>query len=131
MQILCRRAVKIPTAVEPIITPEASCGQKHVVTIVDQALFPQLMPLKWSVSEYRNVLSPILRGLHIILKLLESNWSAYATCWIKCDVDRRQSIRGKYYRTCNDRKGLRKGNVDTCSQNHYSGNVTTASATTN
>ena len=66
-----------------------------------------------------------------ILKLLESNWSAYATCWIKCDVDRRRSIRGKYYRTCNGRKGLRKGKGGTCSQNHYSSNVTTASATTN
>ena len=68
-----------------------------------------------------------------ILELVESNRSAYARCWITCDVNRKQSIRGKYYRTRNGRKGLyiRKGKGDTCSQNRYSSNVTTVSATTN
>ena len=58
-----------------------------------------------------------------ILELLESNRSSYAICWVKCDVDRRRSIRGKYYRTCNGRKGLGKGNGDMYSQKHYSSNV--------
>ena len=34
-----------------------------------------------------------------ILELVESNRSAYAICWITCDVNRKRSIRGKYYRT--------------------------------
>ena len=29
-----------------------------------------------------------------ILEFLESNWSAYGRCWIKCDVDQKRSIGG-------------------------------------
>ena len=70
-----------------------------------------------------------------ILELVEINRSAYAICWITCDVNRKRSIRGKNYSTRNGRKGLynyiHKGKGDTCSQNHCSSNVVTVSATTN
>ena len=41
-----------------------------------------------------------------ILELVKSNRSAYAICWITCDVNRKRSIRGKSYRTRNGRKGI-------------------------
>ena len=68
-----------------------------------------------------------------ILELVESNRSAYAIYWITGDVNRKRSIgenttghqmAGKDYIIC-------KGKGDTCSQNHYSSNVATVSATTN
>ena len=73
------------------------------------------------------------RFAYNILELVESNRSAYVIYWITCDVNRKRTIRGKYYRTRNGRKGLymRKGKGDTCSQNHYSSNVAIVSATTN
>ena len=60
----------------------------------------------------------VMPVLLYILKFLESNRSVYyARFWIKCYVHRKRYIWGKYYRTCNGRKGLRKGKGGTCSQN--------------
>ena len=41
-----------------------SLGQKFLVLTVDEGLFPKLMELKWSVSEYKDILIPHLGGLH-------------------------------------------------------------------
>ena len=35
-----------------------------MVLTVDEGLFPKLMELKWSVSEYKDILIPRLGGLH-------------------------------------------------------------------
>ena len=46
-------------------------NQLHVVLTVDQALFPQLMKLKWSVPAYKDRLIPRLGGLHTLLNFLK------------------------------------------------------------
>ncbi|KAG1710438.1 hypothetical protein GQR58_002712 [Nymphon striatum] len=46
-------------------------GNKYIVMTVDQALFPQLIELKWSVPEYRETLIPRLGGLHISMNFLK------------------------------------------------------------
>ncbi|CAB3983002.1 Hypothetical predicted protein [Paramuricea clavata] len=46
-------------------------GQRYIVLTVDQALFPQLMELKWAVPEYRDTLIPRLGGLHISMNFLK------------------------------------------------------------
>ena len=89
------------------------------------------MKLMWSEPNYRNVLIPQLGGLRIswnFLKVIGQHMqdSGLNVMWIEGDL-----LGGKYYRTCNGRKGLRKGKGDMCSQNHSSSNVATASATTN
>ena len=89
------------------------------------------MPLKWSVSEYRNVLIPRLRGLRIpwnFLKVIGQHMqdAGLNVMWIEGDL-----LGENTTEHCNGRKGLRKGKGDTSSQNHYSNIVTTASVTTN
>ena len=39
-------------------------NQKCIVQMVDEALFPKLMELKWSVPECGDILTPCLGGLH-------------------------------------------------------------------
>ena len=43
----------------------------YAVITVDQALYPQLMELKWSVSDFRDTLIPRLGGLHITMNFLK------------------------------------------------------------
>ena len=45
-------------------------NQNYLVLTVDEALFPKLMELKWSVPEYANILIPRLGGLHISMNFL-------------------------------------------------------------
>lgn len=59
------------TVVQRILHISKQLEQKHVVLTVDQALFPKLMELKWSVAEYRDVLIPRLGGLHISMNFLK------------------------------------------------------------
>ena len=59
------------TVVQRILHVAASFKQKHVVLTVDQALFPSLMALKWTIPEYKDVLIPRLGGLHISMNFLK------------------------------------------------------------
>ena len=78
---------------------------RNVVIIVDYALFPQLAVEVVRVRVQK--CSDSKTGMSAyILELVESNRSAYSIYWITCDVNRKRSIRGKYYRTRNGRKGL-------------------------
>jgi hypothetical protein len=47
-------------------------GNRYAVITVDQALYPQLMELKWSVSDFRDTLIPRLGGLHITMNFLKA-----------------------------------------------------------
>ena len=60
LNTVVRRALHITQALE----------QKYVVLSVDEALFPKLMELKWSVPEYENILIPRLGGLHTSMNFL-------------------------------------------------------------
>ena len=65
--------------------------QQHVVLTVDEALFPKLMELKWSVAEYKDVLIPCLGGLHIAMNFLgvigrHMNQSGLCELWVECDL---------------------------------------------
>ena len=59
--------------------------------IIDKALFPKLMELKWSVAEYKDVLIPCLGVLHIAMNLLgvigrHMNKSGLCDLWVECDL---------------------------------------------
>ena len=47
-----------------------SIGQQYIVLTVDEALYPKLLELKWSVEDYKDVLIPYLGGLHIAISFL-------------------------------------------------------------
>ena len=58
---------------------------------MDEALFPKLMELKWSVAEYKDVLIPWLGGLHIAMNFLgvigrHKNQSGLCELWVECYV---------------------------------------------
>ena len=68
-----------------------SMEQQHVVLTVNEALFPNLMELKWSVAEYKDVLIPCLGGLHIATNFLgvigrHMNQSGLCELWVECDL---------------------------------------------
>ncbi|KAK2163026.1 hypothetical protein LSH36_87g04012 [Paralvinella palmiformis] len=44
--------------------------QQHVVLMVDEALYPKPLELKWSMKEYKNILIPSLGGLDIAMNIL-------------------------------------------------------------
>ena len=48
------------TVVQRIMQVAESFNQKHVVLTVDQALFPLLMELKWTLPDYKDTLIPDL-----------------------------------------------------------------------
>ena len=55
------------------------------------ALYPKLLELKWSVEEYKDVLIPCLRGLHISMNFLgvigkHMVDSGLSKLWVKCDL---------------------------------------------
>lgn len=59
------------TVVQRIIHVATSLQQTYIVLTVDQALFPQLMELKWTVPEYKDILIPRLGGLHTTMNFLK------------------------------------------------------------
>ena len=68
-----------------------SLNQKYVVLIVDEAPYPKLLELKWSVEEYPDVLIPCLRGLHTAMNFLgvtgrHMSESGLMELWIASDL---------------------------------------------
>ena len=59
------------TVVLRAIDVAKSLGNKYAIVTVDQALFPQLMELKWTVPEYKDTLIPRMGGLHISMNFLK------------------------------------------------------------
>jgi hypothetical protein len=60
------------TAVLRAIHVAKALDNRYIVMTVDQALFPLLMELKWSVSEFEDALIPRLGGLHISMNFLRT-----------------------------------------------------------
>lgn len=58
------------TVVQRALHITQALNQKHIVLTVDEALFPKLMELQWSVSEYKDILIPRLGGLHTAMNFL-------------------------------------------------------------
>ena len=50
------------TVVKRCLAIYARFGQEHTVIIVDQALYCELMELKWTILEYLDKVIPRLRG---------------------------------------------------------------------
>ena len=59
------------TVVLRAIRVAKSLGNKYAIVTVDQALFPKLMELKWTVPEYKDILIPRMGGLHISMNFLK------------------------------------------------------------
>ncbi|CAH3035152.1 unnamed protein product [Porites lobata] len=79
------------TVVQRIMQVAESFNQKHVVLTVDQALFPLLMELKWTLPDYKDTLIPRLGGLHTsmnFLKVLGQHIqdSGLPTIWIESGI---------------------------------------------
>ncbi|CAH3166947.1 unnamed protein product [Porites lobata] len=79
------------TVVQRIMQVAESFNQKHVVLTVDQALFPLLMELKWTLPDYKDTLIPRLGGLHTsmnFLKVLGQHIqdSELPTIWIESGI---------------------------------------------
>ena len=83
-----------------------SLNQKHVVLTVDEALYPKLLELKWSVEDYNEVLIPCLGGLHVAMNFLgvigrHMNDSGLVEVWVESDLlgtnAAHQVITGKGY----------------------------------
>ena len=61
-----------------------STEQQHVVLTMDEALFPKLMELKWSVAEYKYILIHCLGGL-IFLGVIGRHKNQ-SGLWVECDL---------------------------------------------
>ena len=59
------------TVVLRAIDVAKSLGNKYAIVTVDQALFSQLMELKWAVPEYKDILIPRMGDLHISMNFLK------------------------------------------------------------
>lgn len=59
------------TMVKRALHVARALGNRYAVITVDQALYPQLMELKWSVSDFKDTLIPRLGGLHIAMNFLK------------------------------------------------------------
>ena len=55
------------TVIKRVLHVAKSMEQQHVVLTVDEALYPKLLELKWSVEEYKYMLIRCLGGLHIVM----------------------------------------------------------------
>ena len=58
---------------------------------MDEALYPKLLELKWSVEENKDVLIPCLGGLHLAMNFLgvigqHMVDSGLSELWVKCDI---------------------------------------------
>ncbi len=65
--------------------------QQHVVLTLDEALYPKLLELKWSVEEYKDMIIPCLGGLHIAMNFLgvigrHMSESGLSELWVGCDL---------------------------------------------
>ena len=58
------------TVIKRVLHVAKSMEQQHVVLTVDEAFYPKLLELKWSVEEYKDMLIPCLGGLHIAMHFL-------------------------------------------------------------
>ena len=79
------------TAVRRVFHVVQTLESKHIVLTGDEALYPKLMEIKWSVSEYKNLLIPCLGGLHAAMNfhgVLEWHMQDYNLCesWVECDI---------------------------------------------
>ena len=68
-----------------------STDQQHIVVTVDEALYPKLLELKWSVKEYSDVLIPCLVGLHFSMDYLgviqrHMSDSGLSDLWVEYDI---------------------------------------------
>ena len=66
-----------------------SLEQQHVVQTVDKVLYLKLLELKWSVEQYKDILIPCLRGLHIAMNFLgvigrHVSESGLSELWVGC-----------------------------------------------
>ena len=79
------------TVVMRVMHVSQSMEQEHVVLTVDEALYPKLMELKWSVERYKDTLIPCLGGLHISMNFLgilgrHMDESGLCDMWVECDL---------------------------------------------
>jgi len=79
------------TVVRRALHVAKSMEQQHVVLTVDEALYPKLLELKWSVKEYKDVLIPCLGGLHIAINFLgvigrHMSESGLSELWVGCGL---------------------------------------------
>ena len=79
------------TVVKRVLHVAKSIKQQHIVLTVDEALYPKLLELKWSVEEYKDVLIPCLGGLHIAISFLgvigrHMSESGLSELWVGCDL---------------------------------------------
>ena len=58
------------TIIKRVLHVAKSMEQQHVVLMVDEALYPKLLELKWSVEEYKDMLIPCMGGLHIAMNCM-------------------------------------------------------------
>ena len=76
------------TAVNRCMYISAQLGQEYTVITVDQALYPKLMELKWTIPQYREKLIPRLGGLHTSMAFLNvigqhMQCSGLAEAWVE------------------------------------------------
>ena len=70
------------TVVQRALQITRAMKQKHVVLTVHEALLPNLMQLKWSVPEYKEVLIPRLgRGTSCNHEFSQMYWVTHAGFW--------------------------------------------------
>ncbi len=79
------------TVIKRVLHLAKSMEQQHVVLTVDEAFYPKLLELKWSVEEYKDMLIPCLGGLHIAMNFLgvigrHVSESGLSELWIGCDI---------------------------------------------
>ena len=77
------------TVIKRVLRVAKSMEQQHVVLTVDEAFYPKLLELKWSVEEYKDMLIPCLEGLHIAMNFLGAigrhmRESGLSELWIAC-----------------------------------------------
>ncbi len=91
IQSLASELDTLNTVIKRVLHVAKSMKQQHVVLMVDEALYPKLLELKWSVEEYKDMLIPCLGGLHIAMNFLgvigrHMNESGLSELWIGCDL---------------------------------------------
>ena len=70
IQSLASELNTLNTVIKRVLHVAKSMEQHHVVLTVDEALYPKLLELKWSVEQYKDMLIPCLGGLHIAMNFL-------------------------------------------------------------
>ena len=98
------------TVVKRVLHISKSMNQQHVILTVDEALYPKLLELKWSVDEYKDILIPCLGGLYIVMNFLRVIGqhmadSGLSDLWIECGV-----LGKKCCSKCHGRKAICSSN---------------------